>query len=151
MSVWQAGTVDFWWPGAARPARAIALVGAVALMYGTLVHLTQLAAGGWDPYPSLPNWLAVCFVSLTVLDPLAAVLLLRQRQVGLVLACAVLLSDSAANGYANYILDSSPGITTGRIGHAVVTVLAVTFTAAATQLWSTARSQPHGRKASSLR
>jgi hypothetical protein len=131
--------VDFWWPSAPRPARIIALVGAVALLYGTLVHIVELVVGHGDPYPTLPGWLGIYFVSLTVLDPLAAALLLRCRRSGLVLSCAVLLSDAGANGYANYGLDKSTGVTLSRVGHAVLTLLAVTFTTAAVQLWSTSR------------
>jgi len=47
----------------------------VALAYGTVVHLGQLLPSGGAPYPGLPTWLSSYFVSLTVLDPLAAVLL----------------------------------------------------------------------------
>ena len=46
--------------------------------------------------------------------PLAAVLLARRRRGGGVLAAAVLVSDSAANGVANYALDSAGGVTVGR-------------------------------------
>jgi len=30
--------------------------------YGTVVHMVQLATGGWDPYPLLPRWLAAYFL-----------------------------------------------------------------------------------------
>ncbi|MGC5284768.1 hypothetical protein [Micromonospora sp. DT231] len=43
----------------------------------------------------------------------------------------VLASDAVANGYANYVLDTAPGITLGRIGQAVITVLAVALVTAA--------------------
>jgi hypothetical protein len=55
----------------------------------------------------------------------------------------LLLSDSAANGYANYVLDDSCGLTPGRVGHAVVTALAVIVTFAAVQLWPAARDSRH--------
>ena len=139
--------MDDWWPAAPRWARIIAVTSAVALVYGTVVHLVQLAAGGLDPYPSVPDWLAAYFVSLTVLDPAAAVLLLLRRRSGLILSCAVLLTDAdadaAANGYAKYVLDDADGITLGRIGQAVITVLAVALTAAAPRLWSSSRLAVH--------
>jgi hypothetical protein len=91
----------------------------------------------------VPDWLAAYFVSLTVLDPAAAALLLLRRRSGLILSCAVLLTDAAANGYANYVLDAADGITLGRIGQAVITVLAVALTAAAPRLWSSARLAVH--------
>ncbi|WP_089297783.1 hypothetical protein [Actinoplanes regularis] len=58
---------------------------ALVLAYGGLVHMTQIA-GEWPPYPWAPAWLAAYFTSLTVLDPLAAWLLLDQRRAGLHLA-----------------------------------------------------------------
>ena len=99
------------------------------------MHVIHLLVGGWDPYPSVPGWLAVYFVSLTVLDPLAAVLLLLRRRAGLLLGDAVLLTDAAANGYANYALDASGGLTVGRVGHAVITLLALALLAATPRLW----------------
>ena len=108
---------------------------AAVLVYGTVVHVVQLLVGGWDPYPTVPGWLAVYFVSLTVLDPLAAVLLLLRRRAGLLLSCAVLVTDAAANGYANYALDASVGLTAGRVGHAVITLLALALLVATPRLW----------------
>jgi hypothetical protein len=43
----------------------------------------------------------------------------------------VLVTDAAANGYANYVLDSSQGATAGRIGESAITALAVAVLAAA--------------------
>jgi hypothetical protein len=103
--------------------------------YGTVVHVFQLLVGGWDPYPSMPGWLTVYFVSLTVVDPLAAVLLLLRRRAGLVLGLVILVTDAAANGYANYAVDASTGLTAGRAGHAVVTLLAVGLLVAAPRVW----------------
>jgi len=82
----------------------------------------------------LPDWLRAYFTALTVLDPLAAVLLARRRRSGVVLAATVLVSDAAANGWANYALDDSVAITTGRVGHAVITVLAVALVIALPRL-----------------
>ena len=102
--------------------------------YGTVVHVVQLLVGGWDPYPSVPTWLAVYFVSLPALDPAAAVLLLRRRRAGLLLGCGVLVTDAAANGYANYVIDASAGLTVGRVGHAVISVLALALVVAAPRM-----------------
>jgi hypothetical protein len=100
------------------------------------VHLGQLAAGGWPPYRELPGWLAGYFVSLTVLDPVAAGLLACRRRAGPFLGCAVLLPDAAGNGYADYAVRPGHGITAGRAGQAVVTVLAIALLAAAPRVWS---------------
>jgi len=71
--------------------------------------------------------------------PLAAVLLLRRRWAGLALGCTKLLTDATANGYANYVLDDIAGLTVGRVGHGVISALALSLTLAATQLWSVPR------------
>lgn len=62
-------------------------------------------------------------------------LLLLRRRAGLVLGCAVLLTDAVANGYADHVVDGASGLTAGRVGHAVITVLAVTLLAAVPRLW----------------
>lgn len=123
------------WAGVPDGVRRAILVASAVFVYGTVVHVVQLVAGGRDPYPSLPRWLAVYFVSLTVLDPVAAVLLLRRRRAGLLLGCAVLATDAAANGYANYVIDASAGATAGRVGHAVITLLALALLLVAPRLW----------------
>lgn len=112
----------------------------VVLVYGSAVHVVQLAASGFNPYPDLPSWLRVYFIALTGLDPLAAVLLARRRRSGVVLAVVVLGSDAAANGFANYVLDRAVGVTAGRVGHTVIMMLAIGVCAAASRLWRTASS-----------
>jgi hypothetical protein len=104
-------------------------------VYGTALHADQLAAGAWHPYRGLPGWLAGYFVSLTVLDPAAAGLLACRRRAGLLLGCAVLLSDAAGNGYADYAVRPGQGITAGRAGQAVITVLAIALLAVAPRVW----------------
>ena len=105
--------------------RRVVLIAAGVLGYGAVVHVVHLILGGWNPYSSLPGWLAVYFVLLTMLNPVAAVLLLLRRRAGLVLGCTVLLTGAAANGYANYVTHAASGLTAGRVGQAVITVLAV--------------------------
>ncbi|WP_369137917.1 hypothetical protein [Modestobacter versicolor] len=123
------------WGGAPRSLRAVVRGFVVLLGYGTAVHLLHLVTGGLDPYPGLPGWLAGYFVSLTVLDPLAAVLLVRARRSGIVLAVAVLTTDAAANGWAAYALDPAGGVTPGRVGQAVITALALLLLLVAPRLW----------------
>ncbi len=95
---------------------------ALVVAYGGVVHLVQLG-DGWPPYPWAPTWLAVYFTSLTLWDPLAAVLLLTRRAAGLYLAAVVLVTDAAANGYATYCLPH--GTTASRVAQAVIAGLAV--------------------------
>ena len=123
------------WDGAPRPARVAAAVVVLVVLYGTVVHVVQLVAAGGDPYPDLPGWLRASFVSLTLLDPLTAGLLLLRRRSGVVLAVAVLVSDAVANGWANHALDSASGVTAGRVGQAVVTLLALALLAVTPLLW----------------
>lgn len=123
------------WEDASRSVRVTVGVFVFVLAYGTVVHLLQLVASGSSPYPTLPDWLRAYFTALTVLDPLAAVLLARRRRSGVVLAVTVLVSDAAANGWANYALDDTVGITTGRVGLAVITVLAIALVIALPRLW----------------
>ena len=127
------------WAGAPRSVRAVAVAGVALLVFGTAVHVVHLVAGGSATYAGLPGWLRLYFVSLTVLDPLAAVLLARARRSGVVLAVAVLVTDAAANAVANYAVDPTGGVTVGRIGQAVITVLAVGAVAMSGRLWRSAR------------
>lgn len=126
------------WQNAPRPVRVVATAGVVVLTYGTVVHLAQLVRSGLDPYPDLPGHLRTYFVALTILDPLAAVLLARRTRRGVVLAVVVLVSDAIANGWANYVLDPAVGVTVGRVGQAVITMLAVAACAFGPQLWRAA-------------
>ena len=123
------------WAGVPRAVRVVVGAAVAVFVYGTAVHLGQLAAGGWHSYRGLPGWLAGYFVALTVLDPAAAGLLACRRRARLLLGCAVLLSDAAGNGYADYVIRPGQGITAGRAGQAVVTVLAVALVAVAPRLW----------------
>jgi hypothetical protein len=113
----------------------VATATVLLLGYGTVVHVVQLVAASFVPYPQLPGWLRGYFIGLTVLDPLAAVLLAQARPSGVVLAVSVLVTDAAANGWANLVVDTSPGLTPGRVGTAVLTGLAVVLMAAARPLW----------------
>lgn len=126
------------WDSVPRPVRLVAAAAVVVLVYGTVVHLVQLISSGFHPYPELPGWLRGYFISLTILDPLAAGLLALRTRAGVVLSVVVLVSDAAANGWANYALDPADGATAGRVGHAVITLLAVAACAAGPYLWRAA-------------
>ena len=58
-----------------------------------------------------------------------------RRRGGVVLAVGVLVSDAVANGWANYALDPASGVTAGRLGHGVVTLLALALLVMAPPLW----------------
>lgn len=76
---------------------------------GTTMHVLTLVDRGWMVNPSAPVWMNGYWTALTFLDPLAAVLLLRSRRAGLVLALAIMLSDVAINSYALHLF-AWPGL-----------------------------------------
>lgn len=133
------------WRDAPRPLRLIAALIVIILAYGTAVHVVHLVTTGFDPYPDLPGWLRTYFVALTLFDPLAAALLARCAPSGVALAVAVFVSNALANGWANYVLDPTVGITSGRLGHAVTTVLALGVCAASPRLWRATTPYQHPR------
>ena len=93
------------------------------LSYGGVVHVVQLVTGGWPPYRWAPAWLAIYFVSLTVLDFLAAWLLWARQTIGLYLGILILMTDAAANGYAVYGLSGATA--SARYAQAIISVLAL--------------------------
>jgi hypothetical protein len=111
------------WGGAPRDVRVIVGAQVVVLAYGTAVHVAQFVAGGLTPYGWAPAWLAAYFTALTVVDPLAAVLLLVRRATGLYLSVAILVTDAAANGYAVYGLHGGGSV--APVSQAVITLMAV--------------------------
>ncbi|MGI5521171.1 hypothetical protein ACQEUX_09455 [Micromonospora sp. CA-259024] len=117
------------WGGVPLAVRLVVSATVLVFAYGTVVHLLQLLVPELGPQLALPGWLTFYFVSLTLWDPLAALLLAARRVEGLALGCAVLATDTAANWYANYVLDPAVGVTPGRIGQAVITALAVVLVA----------------------
>ena len=133
------------WRGEPRGIRWVAGVLVWVLVYGTLVHVAQLALARLAPYPGIPAPLRAYFVALTGLDPIAAALLAARRRSGVVLAVAVLVSDAVANAWVNYVLDDARGVTLGRIGSAVVSALALASVLLAPRLWTA--SSPRGDSA----
>jgi hypothetical protein len=127
------------WAGVPTSARLVGAVVVVALVYGTAVHVIQLVTAGASAYPDVPAWLATYFVSLVVLDPVAAALLAIRSRAGLLLASVVLVTDALANGYANFVLSTDPGVTIGRVAVAIVGVLAISLIAAMPRLWPARR------------
>ncbi|MGC4750007.1 hypothetical protein ACLQ28_30740 [Micromonospora sp. DT201] len=117
------------WRDTPLAVRLVVSVAVLVFAYGGVVHVVQLLMPQFGPQLDLPGWLTVYFVSLTLWDPLAALLLAARRVEGLALGCVVLATDAAANWYANYVLDVADGVTPGRIGQAVITALAVALVA----------------------
>ncbi|MGC9665165.1 hypothetical protein ACNTMW_01255 [Planosporangium sp. 12N6] len=112
------------WEGVPRRVRLIVGAEALVLGYGAGVHVVQLASQGFHPYSWAPSWLAIYFTSLTLADPLAAILLWLRRTAGLYLAVCVLVTDALANGYAVYALQAGSAV--AHASQAVISFLAVT-------------------------
>ncbi len=112
------------WAGVPRAVRLVVGTEVLLLGYGAVVHIVQLVVGGFQPYPWAPTWLAVYFTSLTLADPLAAVLLWTRRVAGLYLGAVVFVTDALANGYASYVLPA--GTITSRLAQAIISLIAVT-------------------------
>ena len=117
------------WVGVPTRARFVLTATALTFVYGTGAHVTQLLTGGLNPYPAMPGWLSVFFVSLTLLDALVVALLLLRPAAGLVVGAQILVTDALANAYANYVVDDAAGVTAGRVGQAVISLLAVALVA----------------------
>lgn len=92
-------------PDANRKAVERLVVGVLVAGFaiGTTTHVLVVLDRGWLVNASAPTWMNVYWTALTLLDPLAAVLLLRSRRAGLVLALAIMLSDVAINTYASHL------------------------------------------------
>jgi hypothetical protein len=110
------------WSGVPRGIVVAITSEALVLAYGGVVHLFQLVSG-WPPYPWAPHWLAAYFTSLTLLDPLAALLLLARRAAGLYLAAFVMVTDAGANWYASYYLPHGTAAT--KLAQALISGLAL--------------------------
>jgi len=80
-----------------RLGRAIQLVWIAGFLVGTVTHVLELVAGGFDTYGEFPPALRLFWVSLTLIDPLAALLLLLKRRTGIALGLAIILTDVAVN------------------------------------------------------
>lgn len=80
-------------------ARGHAVVLAYVMAFGvaTICHLFDIARGGWLPYTRYALGLNVFWTSLTVLDPMAIVLLWKRRRAGLCLALLIITADVAVN------------------------------------------------------
>jgi len=81
-------------PSAAAVVRIVWVVG---YLIGTTTHVADIVHGGVNTYDGFPTALRVFWLSLTVLDPLIVVLLLRRRRLGIVLGVVVILLDIAVN------------------------------------------------------
>ncbi|MET9956890.1 hypothetical protein ABZ135_35815 [Streptomyces sp. NPDC006339] len=110
--------------------RLVLAVWVAGLLVGTVAHLGDLVAEGPFAHREFaPAWLDLYWSSLAVVDPLAAVLLLRGRRVGVDLLLAVLATDLAANAYAVLVLLDGRPTESGGLGRLLAFGLFVLVTA----------------------
>jgi hypothetical protein len=69
----------------------------IGFLIGTTTHTADLILGGLDVYGGFPPGVRLFWVTLTVLDPIIAVLIVLRRRSGIVLGMAVILADIAVN------------------------------------------------------
>jgi len=83
-----------------RAVDVLRLIMVGAFSVGTCTHVENTLRAGLVPLPLQPLAFNVYWTSLTLLDPLAAVLLVVRPRVGLLLSAAIMASDVSVNGYA---------------------------------------------------
>ena len=69
----------------------------IGFLIGTTTHTADLIFGGLDVYGGFPAGVRLFWVSLTILDPVTAVLIILRRRSGIVLGSAVIIADIAVN------------------------------------------------------
>src|SRR5690242_14383560 len=78
-------------------ARALLSVLIAGLVVGTATHVENIARAGLIPRPELPLACNVFWSSLVIVDPIAALMLLRRPRVGVVLVAALMAVDLTVN------------------------------------------------------
>jgi membrane protein HdeD len=87
-----------------RSVKLTLAVYALAFAFGTCVHVAALLWCGPPPHPILNHPLVYAYAdSLTVLDPLVILLLLRFPRAGLLLAVAIMLTDVGKDCFVQYV------------------------------------------------
>ncbi|MGK9148468.1 hypothetical protein KXS11_12650 [Plantibacter flavus] len=81
----------------ARALRVFQIMWVIGFLVGTTTHTADLILGGLDVYNGFPPGVRLFWVSLTILDPVTAVLIIVRRRSGIVLGSAVILADIAVN------------------------------------------------------
>lgn len=120
-----------------RRGRGIQIVWAAGFLVGATSHILDLAAGGVVTYAGFPPAPRAFWVSLTLVDPLAVVLVLLRRRAGVLLGLAIILSDITVNWTVYFTVGGNP-----LYGVVNQSVFAAILLATAVPLW---RWMPSGR------
>ncbi|MET0821259.1 MAG: hypothetical protein ABWY58_09855 [Aeromicrobium sp.] len=81
----------------ARVLRVVRVLWVVGFLVGTTTHAADLVVGGFDAYSDFPRGVRLFWVTLTILDPAIAALIVCRRRSGIVLGSAVIITDIAVN------------------------------------------------------
>jgi hypothetical protein len=84
--------------------RTIAFAFAVCFLGACAIHVSDLLTHGWLPYRFAPLPFNIYWTSLTLLDALAAIVLLYHLRVGLAFALVIITSDVALNLFGRFEL-----------------------------------------------
>jgi len=81
----------------ARALRVVQVLWVIGFLVGTTTHTADLIVGGLDIYSGFPFGVRLFWVTLTILDPVTAALIIFRRRSGVVLGSAVMIADIAVN------------------------------------------------------
>ena len=81
----------------ARALRVFQVVWVLGFLVGTTTHTADLIVGGVNAYSDFPLGVRLFWVSLTILDPVTAALVIFRLRSGIVLGIAVMIADIAVN------------------------------------------------------
>ena len=81
----------------ARALRVLQVMWVLGFLVGTTTHTVDLILGGVNAYSNFPLGVRLFWVTLTILDPATAALIIFRRRFGIVLGSAVIIADIAVN------------------------------------------------------
>lgn len=79
------------------------IIWSLGFVIGTITHALDLYHLGWLPYDFRPLPWNIYWTSLTLLDPLAAILIWARERWGVWLGLAIMASNVLVNGYTYLI------------------------------------------------
>jgi hypothetical protein len=95
------------WSDYPRIVKIFFVIYMLCFLWATKNHILDIWRGGFLPYSYAPLAFNIYWTSLTLLDPLAIVLLYYLPYHGMVLAVLIMVSDIAVNLYATYSFGNS--------------------------------------------
>lgn len=123
-----------------RLARFVFIVG---FLEGAADHAYVIAANGVHAYRLFPLASQILFISLLLLDPLAAVLAWRRNPWAPVLGAAIMIADVTANWQGNWpSVRADPGILLRPYGLPVITLFGIFVLLTASPLRQSFLAQP---------